>query len=286
MSDSKIYENDGRLTESNAQISNPAEPTPVKIKGIFQSASEISRSEKYELLLDRHRLYVNGKLCRNNVISASASADYFVYVTREGKIRIQSTEMEINEENNEITAVQVASHPEKPRIWYIDTDGGIFEATLERSETEAPVYTFNNIKDSLCYHLKRSDYDAVDYRIESSEATYFNPEVPKETVLAYLRNSGKLPEIFPDYDNYSTEKLCERITIDSIKTQTRHEKDEHISSYDQSGYEIDSYYVDFTASFCVVGSKKGYRFTSKKKLSDGVPEGFTSFYDYIYNEYL
>ena len=107
--------------------------------------------------------------------------------------------------------------------------------------------------------------------------------------LSPAKNSGEIYNLFPDFDSYTPEMLTElkanRIRINSFDFKMRYEEQMN-SQTPQSDWARCNDYADITLSFSVTGSKKGYRFLSEKKLRHGIPRGFLSFEDFIYNEYI
>lgn len=292
MSKSELSKITGKLKES---ASKPTQPAPAKIKGIFTCSSEISRSEKYELVLDRFRLYVNGKFYTDNVISACASDDYFVYVTRHGKLTaVFSDEKTAVLEG--ITAVQAVIHPAQPVILFSNTEGNIFEARISDDNIKTVVFTQHNATGSFCCRAYTQEDDPVLYHTTIyNDIKYFDPDKisAQECALQYLKNSGTFFAAFPDFNDYPPEMLDKvmksRIQVIEFNTKMRCETDETIPinfNNGQSGWSNHREYIDYSVSFSVTAKKSGFSITDIKKLCDSIPSGFSSFYDYVYNKYL
>ena len=285
-----VPENEKLCETTEKAAPNPAESERNNVKG--KAAFSQSVSEDFRLFIDRWNLYSDNRLFRKGVISASASKGYFAYVTRDGRILLSSTPEDSNEEKNDANAVQVIAHPEKPLLWYIDTDRNIFEVTLAHHENSTPIFTCNEAKGSILCRAYTTEYDNYEYRINTYNVVEHFDEKnlsAEDCALSYLKNSGEIYNLFPDFDSYTPEMIkqikTERIFINSFKTAVRHEEQIN-SSTPQSDWAKCKDFADYTVSFCVTGSKKGFGFSEIRKLRNGIPRAYSGFEDFICNEYL
>ncbi len=291
MSKSKAGKNEGKLTES--QIPNPTQAAELKIKGTFSASCEISRAGGYELVLDRCRLYVNGKHFEDNVISASASDKFFAFVTRNGRIRIINDKNNKNKENSNITASAVIAHPQKPLIWYTSPAGRIFEASIKEVQAELPAFTFNEAGGSILCESYDTNYCWDDYSIYDYNRTYYfdcNKLSARDCALHYFKQTPEYSELLKKSkitESAENDKLIlSRIRINSFSSEERSDCRIINQSYSCDDSHTD-HYKDYKVSFTVVDLTESlWEISAVKKLCDGIPEGYCSFYDYIYNEYL